>query len=54
MCVCIVHGISRILLLVNKNSMLWASKMAQQVKILATKSDDLCSIPETHMVGGEN
>lgn len=27
--------------------------MAQQVKALITKPDDLCSIPETHIVEGE-
>ena len=28
--------------------------MAQQVKVLAIKSDDLSLTPRTHMVGGEN
>ena len=28
--------------------------MAQQVKVLVTKSDDLNDIPRTHLVEGEN
>lgn len=33
---------------------LWASRMAQWVKMLATKPDDLSSIFGTRMVEGEN
>jgi hypothetical protein len=29
----------------------WAPEMAQQVKVLAAKPEDLSSIPGTHMVG---
>lgn len=32
----------------------WAVKMAQQIKVLADKRQDLGLIPGTHMVGGEN
>jgi hypothetical protein len=32
----------------------WASEMAQQVKVLAAKPDNLSSILRTHMVGGWN
>ncbi|KAL6033281.1 hypothetical protein STEG23_036574 [Scotinomys teguina] len=31
-----------------------ASKMAQSVKVLAAKTDDLSTIPQTHKVEGEN
>lgn len=33
---------------------LWANKMAQQVKGLAAKADDLSLIPGTHMVKGDS
>ena len=32
---------------------LWTGNMAQQVKVLATKPDDLSSIPEFTWLGGE-
>lgn len=31
-----------------------ASEMAQQVKTLATKPDDMSLFPQTHMVEGDN
>lgn len=34
--------------------MLWAGKMAQQVEVLATKLEDLSSIPGINMEKGEN
>lgn len=33
---------------------LWAGKMAQQVEVLATKLEDLSSIPGINMEKGEN
>lgn len=32
----------------------WAGEMAQRVKVLATKADDLSLIPSTHIVEGVN
>jgi hypothetical protein len=37
----------------NEKGTAGASKMAQQVKVLAVKCDGLDSIPGTHMVEGE-
>lgn len=39
---------------VHQKQFSWAVEMVQQVKVLATKSPDLSSIPESHVVEEEN
>lgn len=39
---------------INKQNQSWASGMAQQVKELSVKSDNLSSILRPHMLEGEN
>lgn len=46
-----VTNVTRIMLL---KELMGAGKMAQYTRALAAKSDDLSSIPGTHVVEGEN
>lgn len=38
----------------SKRKLLWVSKMAQLVKVLYAKADNLSLVPRVHMVEGEN
>ena len=40
--------------MLGRQKSVWASEMAQQVKVLASKPDNLSSIPETSVMEGEN
>lgn len=45
-------SVSQMYLIYTLKKWLWAGKMAQWVKSLAAKPDDLSSTPTTHMVDG--
>lgn len=51
-----VHGVtlSENSIIIITTTTLWAGKMAQQVEVLATKLEDLNSIPGINMEKGEN